>query len=119
MHEFVFEFEGSTADNDRGARDLAAWLNDNDDLRGTADVRMVGPGPGEQGAAADAAVVLASAAPLAKPFFTWLTERVKSKRVKLRITSNAKELKIDVEAPADAEALLEQLVQLLDKDRSR
>jgi Effector Associated Constant Component 1 len=119
VHEFVFEFEGSTADNDRAARDLVAWLNDNEDLRGTASVRMVGPGPGEQGAAADAAVVLASAAPLARPFFTWLTERVKSRRITLRITSAAKELKINVEAPADAEALLEQLVRLLDKERSR
>ncbi|AHH97879.1 hypothetical protein KALB_4517 [Kutzneria albida DSM 43870] len=116
VHEVLFEFEGTPADRDRDARDLAAWLEE--DLRGSVSLRMVGPAEGELGGAADAAVVLAATAPLARPFFTWLTERVKARKISLRISASHKgeQLKIDVEAPQDAEALLERIVRLLDED---
>jgi hypothetical protein len=116
VHEVLFEFKGSSAERDRNARDLAAWLEE--DLRGSVSLRMVGPAEGEQGGAADAAVVLAAAAPLARPFFTWLTERVKARKISLRISAShkGKPLEINVEAPQDAEALLDQIVRLLDED---
>ncbi|MFD4638139.1 hypothetical protein ACFWN2_12535 [Lentzea sp. NPDC058436] len=110
----LFEFEGDPADRDRDARDLAAWLEE--DLRGSVDLRMIGPGEGELGGAADAVVVAAATVPLARPFFTWLTERAKARRISLRITREGERLDIDVEAPPDAEALLERIVRLLDED---
>lgn len=121
MDEFVFEFEGAAADRDREARHLAAWLNDSRGLRGAARVRMVAPGPGEQGGAADAAVVLASMAPLAKPFFGWLSERAKSRRITLQITRTGhgdRQLKINVETPGDVASVLEQVTRLLDDEES-
>lgn len=121
MDQFVFEFDGPAADRDREARHLAAWLNDSRGLRGAAQVRMVPPGPGEQGGAADAAVVLASLAPLAKPFFGWLSERVKSRRITLQITrtgSSDRQLKISVGTPADVASVLEQVSRLLDDKES-
>jgi hypothetical protein len=119
MGEFVFEFRGSTADRDREARHLAAWLNDSSGLRGAARVRMVAPGPGEQGGAADAALVLSSMAPLAAPFFGWLSERVKSRRISLRITKDGRDghpLEINVETPADVQAVVKQVTRLLDEE---
>jgi hypothetical protein len=116
VHEVLFEFEGTPADRDRDARDLVAWLEE--DLRGSVSLRMVGPAEGELGAAAADAIVLAASAPMARPFFTWLTERAKARKIKLRISASHKgeQLKIDVEGPQDAEAMLEQIVRLLDED---
>jgi len=114
VSEIVFEFDGSTAEKDRDARDLVAWLSDDDDLRGAVTLRMVGPAAGEQGAAADAAMVLAAVAPLAKPFFAWLTERVKSRRIKVQITRDGEKVKVTVETPADTSDVLERVTRLLD-----
>ncbi|NGY65324.1 hypothetical protein G7043_41160 [Lentzea sp. NEAU-D13] len=114
--EFLFEFEGAPAERDRDARDLIEWLEE--DLRGCLSLRMIGPAEGELGGAADAVIVLAAAVPLSRPFFTWLTERAKARRVKLRISvpHRGEQLKIDVEGPVDAEALLDRIAQILDED---
>lgn len=118
MNEIVFEFEGTPEDRDQQARHLVAWLNDSRGLRGTARCRGVPPKPGEQGALVDAAITLVCAAPLvARPFFTWLTERAKSRRVVLRITrsgSDGSTLRIDVQTPADVRAFEERIARLLD-----
>lgn len=111
--EIVFEFDGLAAERDEAARDLVAWLNASRGLRGAAAPRMVPAAAGEQGAAADAAIVLASVAPLAKPFFAWLTERVKQRQVSMRITRTDEQLTINVKSPSDVDDIAEKVTTVL------
>jgi hypothetical protein len=117
VDEFVFEFPGSSADQD--ARDLQSWLNRNEDLRGAAHVRMVPAQPGEQGGAADAAMLLASFGVMIKPFFTWLTERAKSRQITVRVTAKSKNnsVEINVSGPEGVMPAVQQLTEAFDDHR--
>jgi hypothetical protein len=114
VDEFVFEFPGPSADHD--ARDLESWLNRNEDLRGAAQVRMVPARPGEQGGAADAAMLLASFGVMIKPFFTWLTERAKSKQITVRVSAKSKgsTVEINVSGPEGVMPAVQQLTEAFD-----
>ncbi|MFG2629203.1 hypothetical protein [Streptomyces sp. NPDC048473] len=108
MQEYVIAFPGSRAEADAHARDLAGWLDDSEELRGSARVRMVPPQPGEQGGAADAVVVMAAAAPLYVPFFNWLVERRKADRVTVRVVRpDGTEQEIEAGDADDAVRLLD------------
>jgi hypothetical protein len=111
VDEFVFEFPGSSADQD--ARDLQSWLNRSEDLRGAAHVRMVPAQPGEQGGVADAAVLLASFGVMVKPFFGWLSERAKNRRITVRVSAKSKSssVAIDITGPADVMPAVQQLTE--------
>ncbi|MGH3940341.1 MAG: effector-associated constant component EACC1 [Pseudonocardiaceae bacterium] len=119
MQEFIFEFEGTTVEKDQLARDLVAWLNNDDELRGATRVRMAGPEHGELGGAADAVLILAAAAPMARPFFGWLTERAKSRRVSVRITksdSGGESLRVELAGAGDSERLFRRVAEFIDQD---
>ncbi|KAA2251371.1 hypothetical protein F0L68_37435 [Solihabitans fulvus] len=120
MDEFTFEFLGDRDARDGDARSLAHWLNSSGDLRGAAELRMAPPEPGEQGGAADAVLVLAAAVPLARPFFTWLTERAKQRRTRVRIVRSDQAgttVEFDAANGADAQRLFGDIARFLDEDR--
>lgn len=75
----TFTFPGAQAQVDALNRDLAGWINDTDQLGGSASLRTEPPAPGEQGDAAVAVdIVNASAAVVAavtNAFFLWLQQR--------------------------------------------
>jgi hypothetical protein len=79
QNALTFTFTGSQAQADALNRDLAEWINDTDQLGGTANLRTEPPAPGEQGDVAAAVdIVNASAAVVAavtNAFFLWLQQR--------------------------------------------
>ncbi|MEV6317555.1 hypothetical protein [Streptomyces sp. NPDC051776] len=110
----TFEFAGTAADADTLARDLAAWLDDDEELAGSARVRMAPPGAGEQGGLADASELLGAVEPLLSAgigaFGMWLAERVKSRRISFRaVRPDGAELELSAGSPAEAEAVQERL----------
>jgi hypothetical protein len=111
LNTTVFEFDGPADEADELARSLAKWLNDDEELSGSARLRMVPPAPGEQGGLADAAEVLNAAGPvvdaLAGGLFVWLAERVRSRRVKFRVT-RADGTRIELSAGSAEEAVVVQ-----------
>ncbi|MFD4669862.1 hypothetical protein ACFWNN_09015 [Lentzea sp. NPDC058450] len=113
--EFLFEFEGDEPENDRNARDLLDWMDE--DLRGSGRLRINGPGEGELGGAADAVIVPSGSVPLGRPFLDWLTERTKSRRITLRVSATHKGelLRIDVGDPVAAQELRSTIARLLDE----
>lgn len=75
----TFTFPGKQAQVDALNRDLAGWINDTEQLGGSASLRTEPPAPGEQGDAAIAVdIINASAAVVAavtNAFFLWLQQR--------------------------------------------
>ncbi|MEU6084542.1 hypothetical protein [Streptomyces sp. NPDC047108] len=114
MNALTFEFGGTTAEADALARDLAAWLDDDEELAGAARVRMVAPALGEQGGLADAAELLGAVEPLLSAgvgaFGMWLAERARSRRISVRaVRPDGAELQLSAGSRAEAEAMQERL----------
>jgi hypothetical protein len=118
VNAITFEFDAQDEESDELARSLARWLNDDETLAGAARLRVVPPGPGEQGGMADATEVLNVARPLldalVSGLFVWLTQRIRSRRVKLKVTRpDGTHYEFQVADIDDAERLQRQLVQFL------
>ena len=110
--QITFEFEGDPAEADDAANDLVAWIDEDDDLRGTAEPRVKPPAPGEMGAMADAAhVALSAAGPMAKVVGTWLMNRLRNKGpVKVNLSREGHgSLLIEAGSVAEVEALIPSL----------
>ncbi|WP_432096025.1 effector-associated constant component EACC1 [Streptomyces sp. bgisy100] len=110
----TFAFDGGSAEADALVRDLADWLNDDEDLSGAVRLRMAPPARGEQGALAQAAELLGAAEPLLSAgvgaVAMWLAERTKSRRVSFRaVRPDGAELRVSAGSPADAAAVREEL----------
>ncbi|MER5972484.1 hypothetical protein ABT112_22570 [Streptomyces sp. NPDC002055] len=110
----TFAFDDGSAEADALARDLADWLNDDEDLSGAVRLRMAPPARGEQGALAQAAELLGAAEPLLSAgvgaVAMWLAERTKSRRVSFRaVRPDGAELRVSAGSPADAAAVREEL----------
>ncbi|MGP4003122.1 effector-associated constant component EACC1 [Streptomyces sp. 8N706] len=110
----TFEFDGAAAEADSLARDLAEWLDDDEDLRGAARVRMAPPAPGEQGALADAVEVAGVVEPLVTAgvgaFAMWLAERVKARRIVFRaVRPDGARIELSAGTAAEAAAVREDL----------
>ncbi|MCW2871606.1 hypothetical protein [Actinacidiphila oryziradicis] len=119
MNATAFEFDGPAGEADELARSLAKWLNDDEDLSGSARLRMVPPAPGEQGGLADAAEVLSAAGPLADALvgglFVWLVERVRSRRVSFKVTRpDGACVELSAGSVEEAAVVQQQLRQFLD-----
>jgi hypothetical protein len=115
----AFEFDGPADEADELARSLAKWLNDDEDLSGSARLRMVPPARGEQGGLADAAEVLNAAGPLVDALvggvFVWLVERVRSRRVSFKATrADGASIELSAGSAGEAAAVQQQLRQFLD-----
>ncbi|MFG2194677.1 hypothetical protein [Streptomyces sp. NPDC048639] len=114
MNALTFEFGGTAAEADALARDLAAWLDDDEDVAASARVRMVPPPSGEQGGLADAAELLGAVEPLLSAgigaFGMWLAERARSRRISFRaVRPDGAELELSAGSRAEAEAVQERL----------
>ena len=109
---FVVEFHGDPYGTDEDVTSLVAWLEDDDRLRGHAEIRMKPPAPGEMGGLADAAkITLGAVAPLAKALGTWLLDRVRNKGpVKMSVTREGHgSFALEANSVADIERLLPQM----------
>lgn len=118
MNVVTFEFEGPAADADGLARNLADWLNDDEELSGAARVRMVPPAPGEQGGLADATEMVGAVEPLLSAgvgaFVMWLTERTKSRRVSFRaIRPDGAQIQLSAGSSADAASVQKELARFV------
>ena len=109
---FVFEFAGEPYAADQDATELVAWFDDDDDLRGASETRMVPPAPGEMGGLADAAkLAFGAASPVLKALGTWLVDRVRNKgSVKLSVSRDGHgSFAIEAATVADVERLMPQI----------
>lgn len=118
MNTTVFEFVGHVNEADELARSLAKWLNDDEDLSGSARLRMVPPAPGEQGGVADAAEVLSAAGPMLDALIgglaVWVTERVRSRRVSFKVTRpDGTQIELSAGNAQEAAAVQQQMRQFL------
>lgn len=123
MNVITFQFDSSAEEADELARSLAGWLNEDETLAGAARLRVVPPAPGEQGGMADATEVLGAVRPvldaLVSGVFVWLTQRIRSRRVKLKVTRrDGTRYEIDVTGVDDAARLHRELGAFLDADDS-
>lgn len=121
MNPISIEFDDTAEEADELARSLARWLDDDETLTGATRLRLAPPAAGEQGGMADAAQLLVTAKPmidaLISGVFVWLTQRVRSRRVKLKITRrDGQLLEYTVGNIDDARALEGQLARFLDED---
>ncbi|WP_030968235.1 effector-associated constant component EACC1 [Streptomyces sp. NRRL S-1824] len=119
MNAISFEFDGQASETDELARSLAKWLNEDEDLSGSAQLRMVPPAPGEQGGLADAAEVLNATGPvmdaLIGGLFVWVAERVRSRRVSFKVTRpDGTGIEMSAGSVEEAAAVQQQLRQFLD-----
>ncbi|MFF3765610.1 hypothetical protein ACFYYR_16185 [Streptomyces sp. NPDC001922] len=117
----TFAFDGGSAEADTLARNLADWLNDDEDLSGAVRLRMAPPARGEQGALAQATELLGAAEPLLSAgvgaVAMWLAERTKSRRVSFRaVRPDGAELRVSAGSPADAAAVREELERFVNAD---
>ena len=93
-------------------RDLAEWIEGNDDVVAVASVRTREPGPGELGGVADAVEVLAALTPLAKVVVDWLKERLKNGVVDVTATkADGTSVHIKAADEAAAQRLIPQLTE--------
>jgi hypothetical protein len=98
---------GTPDERDRDLRDLVRWLERDRMLTDPVRLRTTAPQPGRLGAVADAAMLLAGSAPLAKAVFGWLRERAKRGPVRLTITGPGKRaVTLEAADAAEADALL-------------
>ncbi|MFJ3952968.1 hypothetical protein ACIPXV_23505 [Streptomyces libani] len=117
----TFEFSGPADGSDELARSLAEWLNDDEELSGSARLRMVPPGPGEQGGLADAAEVLGAVGPvleaLASGVGVWLVQRARSRRITMKVSRpDGAGLELSAGSPEDAASVEAQLRRFLEPD---
>ena len=121
MNAIGIEFDDTAEEADGLARSLARWLDDDEELTGATRLRLVPPAAGEQGGAADAVELLVTARPmvdaLVSGVLVWLTQRVRSRRVRLRFTRrDGQRFEYTVGSIDDARALEEQLARFLGED---
>jgi hypothetical protein len=119
VNAIAFEFDGPADERDELARSLARWLNDDEDLSGSARLRMVPPAPGEQGGLADAVEALHVVGPvadtLAGGFFVWFAQRVTSRRVSVKVTRpDGMSFELTAGSPEEAAAVQRELRPFLD-----
>ncbi|MFC5803936.1 effector-associated constant component EACC1 [Streptomyces formicae] len=121
MNTVTFEFDAPADDADALTRSLADWLNDDEDLSGSARLRMVPPAPGEQGGLADAAEVIGAVGPVLDALISgaavWLVQRARSRRVSVRVSRpDGTRIALTAGNPQDAAALQAQLRTFLRPD---
>ncbi|WP_370945889.1 hypothetical protein AB5J62_43485 [Amycolatopsis sp. cg5] len=106
-------------DDDEQLRQLAAWLRDEDELRGR--VKVTGPAidVGQMGGVADSIVVVVtsgSAATLCRSVFDWLARRREVQKVSLKVKNeeSGTELELDCGSATDAETVLQAVCEFLE-----
>ncbi|MDH6113394.1 hypothetical protein P3T36_001727 [Kitasatospora sp. MAP12-15] len=116
MTQLVIAFDGAPDQVDADARDLQEFLNQDADLRGRVANRTVAPGPGEQGAVADAVHCAADLGALVTgPLGIWLTARLHRGKVSFRVRrADGSEIELSAEGTRDSAVLIGQLERFLD-----
>jgi hypothetical protein len=92
-------------------RSLDRWLNDRDELEADIELKMRPPALGEMGGQAEAVMVVAAAVPLARVYFLWLREKVRSGKVDMTISDkhDGRTLVIKAGNSKEAEQLLPEI----------
>jgi len=98
-------------------RQLAAWLRDEDELRGRVRLAEVSPRAGIDDSVV-VAVTSGSAETFCTSLFAWLGGREEAEKVSLRIkrSGNTDELELDCGTAADAQDVLTAVQNFLDAD---
>ena len=106
MNEYAFTADESDAPAQADLLSLNAWLGDNAELDAENELKMRPPADGEMGGQPEAVMALAVAAvPVARAFFGWLTEQVRSKRVAMTISNKYSGKTLTIEAGSNEEAM--------------
>ncbi|MEV6259592.1 hypothetical protein AB0M42_02325 [Streptomyces sp. NPDC051784] len=119
MSTITFQI-GSQADAaEADTRSLAAWLNDDEDLSGSARLRMLPPARGEQGGLAEAVEIADAVGPVLEAVISgaavWLVQRARSRRVALKVTRpDGTSVELSAADPQDAAEVQRQLRTFLD-----
>ncbi|GAB3497087.1 hypothetical protein GCM10027521_47370 [Amycolatopsis cihanbeyliensis] len=102
-------------------RRLAAWLRDEDDLRGRVRLQQRPTEPGEMGSLADVLVVVLASGGVVnttvKSVFAWLRHRRDAQQVSLivRCGDTGEELDLQCGSANDAEQLVDRATRFLDR----
>jgi hypothetical protein len=119
MDQYTLAFDGEPEDFDADVRELRDFLGKDAALRGRVELRLVPPGPGEQGGVADAVRYATELGPLVlSPLTLWLTARLrKGGKVSLTLHGpDGRELKLDTESVADAQTMLDRVERFMDRE---
>jgi hypothetical protein len=122
VDRYTIAFDGDPEEFDADARELREFLSQDAALRGRVDLRLVPPVPGEQGGVADAVHYATELGPLVlSPLTLWLTARLrKGGKVSLTLHSpDGRELKLETDSVADANALLDRVEGFLDPEEQQ
>ncbi|MFD5827987.1 hypothetical protein [Lentzea sp. NPDC060358] len=99
--------------SDEDARALTRWLRDDDDLRGSVDLREAPIAEGDMGGAIDTIVVLVTsgtASAFVTSLFDWINQRRDSRKVSIKTRDAAgRSIELTCAGPEDAQRVLEQL----------
>jgi hypothetical protein len=102
-------------------RQLAAWLRDEDELRGRVRLAEGTMRAGQRGGVLDSVVVAVtsgSATTFCTSLFGWLGRRKETQQVSLKIkrSGDIEELELDCDSPADAQQVLTSVRHFLNDD---
>ncbi|MEV4329071.1 hypothetical protein AB0K02_00735 [Streptomyces sp. NPDC049597] len=119
MPTITFEIDGHVDEADAHTRSLAAWLNDDEDLSGSARLRMLPPAPGEQGGLADAVEIVGAVGPVLDAVISgaavWLVQRARSRRISFKVTRpDGTSVELSAGNPQDAAEVQRQLRTFLE-----
>ncbi|MGW7532597.1 effector-associated constant component EACC1 [Amycolatopsis sp. NPDC054798] len=102
-------------------RKLAAWLRDEDELRGRVRAQDAPARSGEMGGALEAITVIATsgtATALCRSLFDWLARRRDARKVSLKLTMGEDKLELECGSGDDSAQVLAAVQKFLDQGSS-
>ncbi|MYQ38834.1 hypothetical protein B046DRAFT_03647 [Streptomyces sp. LamerLS-316] len=119
MPTITFEIDSPADEAEAHTRSLATWFNDDEDLSGSARLRILPPARGEQGGFAEAVEIADAVGPALEAVISgaavWLVQRARSRRVALKVTRpDGTSVEVSAGSPQDAAEIQRQLRTFLD-----
>lgn len=112
MTQTSVRITGDLEDDD--LRSIANWLRAEDDLRGRVHLAVRPIEPGQMGGVVDAVSVALGrggvAVALVRSLFGWLGQRRKGSRLRLELRDGDREVKIDIDAVQDPDAVVDKVL---------